>query len=319
MGYRVVVGDLFEYKVDAYVNSVGKDASLYGIFCSKLVKQSNSIILKENLDSRNNNDYGDIFVIDNIDKWNLNCNHVINIVTPIKNKDESLSKLKEAYSKVIKYAIDKNYKTMAIPLLGSRGNGYSDDESFLAGQRAMDELSLLEKDKEIIKVYFVIYRGLANTTNYRERNLNYLNKVNYGKRLFKYAFILSEIEEKDMFIPTRSLPTQFDFIQNFVEVKGLRFCECEFDEAKIDSKRRYKWLSSDVREMKKADIFKCVYLVKLNKTQAFQFFIHCNLALNLDLEEDMFMYKYLNKETSYSSYNKFKNAINEYCCKEFLE
>lgn len=146
--------DITKIEADCIVNSLGPNTSLFGKICSKIVSEAHSKEIDAMLKKHPNANIFDTFITDAGD---LKSNHIIHIVMPFKKDDDKYkNNLKKAFKIVIDLAIEKGYKSIAIPYIGTGANGYNDDQI----RKALSDLTLsYQYTKDIsIDIISVIYK-----------------------------------------------------------------------------------------------------------------------------------------------------------------
>ena len=164
MSFKIIYGDICEMKVDSIVNSLGTNIKILGGICKDILSKSKSREIYDLVNTDKKVNVFDIFVTG---AGELNTNHVIHIVSPYKmDDDENLSLLKNAYDLVIKEAIKRKYKSIAIPFLGTGANGYNRLDVYQAATEVGKKYTEDDTNQDI-EIILTIYNKKAE----KERRL----------------------------------------------------------------------------------------------------------------------------------------------------
>lgn len=139
--------DITKVKADAIVNSLGTHIKEFSSICHAIYHASKS---KELEDYISKTSTGKIFDIKVTDAGLLPSNHIINIVMPYKHDDNDNEMLKKAFSLVVDEAIERKYKSIAIPYIGTGANGYNYEDI----NQTLNEVMLdyqYKKDMQILQ------------------------------------------------------------------------------------------------------------------------------------------------------------------------
>lgn len=171
MAFSVIYGDALTYVGDAVLNSLGTEGSSYGKLCKKIIAGINRPSVTRMINSLHDMQYGKIVETDGGD---LGCEHVIHIVTPIrKNDDAKCSELRKAYKSVVDCAIERGYKTIGLPFIGTGANGYANAEVYNVITDVLSEISEREEKsgEEIINATVIGYlrRSPQPSRNFERR------------------------------------------------------------------------------------------------------------------------------------------------------
>ena len=144
MPINIRFDDITTYEVDAIVNSLGVDGSVFGRLCESILTKANNKNLIDYISSSIRT-VGTILVTDSYD---LPCGNIIHIVTPFKNEDdEKNSNLIRAYERILDKAIENGYKSIALPFIGTGANGYDENDAYGAIMEACSKV-LIEEEKQ---------------------------------------------------------------------------------------------------------------------------------------------------------------------------
>lgn len=168
MSFKVIYGDATTYKGDAILNSLGTNGAVYGRLCKNVIEKINRPAVKKLIDEQVNMAVGTIIETEGGD---MNCEHVIHIVTPFRKDEVSVSgnkKLIAAYQSVVDYAIKKGYKSIGLPFIGTGANGYSESEAY----DALIDVTSRISDREVAENVDILDITI----------LGYLQKTSYGER-----------------------------------------------------------------------------------------------------------------------------------------
>ncbi len=318
MGYHIEFSDVVKYKGDAIVNSLGVNGNVYGRLCQNIVEADKSNTIKNIIDNKLNNTIGDIFITPAGD---LKCDNIIHVVTPFRHMDDAnVSLLKNTYKAIIDMAIQQEYKTLALPFIGTGANGYEDDEAYEAIEYACDELIALEEKsgKDILDITVIGF--LKSGKAMEEYMYNMRRRMNLERKYYDLDFCdcvfescsmpgsapiskvysdfeycaeaMSEINCEEFIDCKKSYKNPYDFIKHYLKVTGKN--EKEFLKAGINANQKYKL--SIRTSLTKINIYRLAYLCKMNMSELVQFMIICETSFNPGSKLDLFMIKYFRGE-----------------------
>ncbi|HBN00241.1 MAG TPA: hypothetical protein DD384_03280 [Firmicutes bacterium] len=329
MSFSVTYGDALEYKGDAVLNSLGTNGAVYGRLCKNIIKGINRKDVKTLIDAQKDMPFGKIIETEGGD---LQSAHVLHIVTPFKKNDDSnCTQLRKAYKSVVDYAINRGYKTIGLPIIGTGANGYSDKESYEAVLDVLSEISdkEVETGEDIINATVIaylnpkplkeqLYEDERRMLLERARNAQVVydscalaDKVApYNSKLNeayadKHSFLnvirfVADINPEDMFFPDfwpnpNSYQYPYDFIDDYCAQKDINHKKVlkEYDCRKRQKVRYNQTLS-------KIDVFRFSVLLNLTKTEIIQFMSLCGYGFNPGSRLDMFFMDFIN-----GKYGKF--------------
>ena len=125
MPYEVRPVDITTIKCDAIVNSLGVLQSIndYGSICKSIIKASTDpSSLKDTISSwEKEANPGKIFLTKS---FGLPAKNILHIVTPYFSQDPQMFALEYVYKLALTMAAKKNWKHLAIPIIGTGANGY---------------------------------------------------------------------------------------------------------------------------------------------------------------------------------------------------
>lgn len=123
MGYSIRALDITEFKCDAIFNSLGvrKSVNSYGAICRSIVSAAGFELKKDIASYEDKANPGRIFISSG---YNLPAKHVIHVVTPYFSKDPQLIALEYVYKLALTTAKKKNFRKIALPIIGTGANGY---------------------------------------------------------------------------------------------------------------------------------------------------------------------------------------------------
>lgn len=322
MSFSVTYGDALEYKGDAVLNSLGTNGAVYGKLCKNIIKGINRKEIKALIDSQKNMPFGKIIETDGGD---LNCTHVLHLVTPFKkNDDGECSALRNAYKAVVDYAIVHGYKKIGLPLIGTGANGYSDKQAYEAVIDVLSEISDREEAEniDIIEATVIAYlnpkpmkravEDYCEVAYNRRKQLymvssvcdektcfsavhdeKFLKEIEDEHSFYNVARFMRDIEPADLFYP-QFLPGKtayvrpYDFVDDYCTQKKLPVKTLrEYDSHKRQKVRNNQTLS-------KIDVFRFSVLLNLTKTEILQFMALCGWGFNPTSRLDMFFMDYIN-------------------------
>ena len=151
MGIRIVVGDLFEQKVDAIVIPSAPNLQLEGAIGGRAVRICGRPLF-EDLDKL---DFINFFECAFTKAYNLPCKHLILVANPkwFGGRDCEEGNLTDSYRSVLETVISNKLKSVAFPLLSS--GSYSFKKSFairVALEAIEDYLEETKKDLDVVLV-----------------------------------------------------------------------------------------------------------------------------------------------------------------------
>lgn len=311
MPINIRFDDITTYEVDAIVNSLGINGSVFGRLCESILAKANSKKLTDYISSSKRS-IGTILVTDS---YELPCKNIIHIVTPFKkDDDENNTKLIRAYEKIIDKAIENGYKSIALPFIGTGANGYNENDAYGAIMEACSKVLIEEEkiDKDIIDIYVI---GYLKPKPVRRRNEEYdlngeylfVNRLQGGvinrnemsvekgrtiyNKIIKYTSAMSDFDENEMIMPLRSKYTYpYDFIDDFVSIKKID--EKVITKNCYDRRRKHQLRTS--KSLKRIDIYRLAFVLGMNKTELFQFMIVCGVWFSPLEAIDKFFLNYMN-------------------------
>lgn len=305
MPINIRFDDITTYEVDAIVNSLGVDGSVFGRLCESILTKANNKNLTDFISSSRRS-VGTILVTDSYD---LPCKNIIHIVTPFKKEDdENNTNLIRAYEKILDKAIENGYKSIALPFIGAGANGYDENDAYGAIMEACSKILIEEEklDKDIIDIYVVGYLKAKpirrrNEEEFRYRQMEFVDyncckvPVEKGRTIFNkiknYVSAMDDFDENEMIMPLSSKYTYpYDFIDDFINVKNI-------DEKVITKNcydRRRKHQLRNAKSLKKIDIYRLAFVLGMNKTELFQFMIVCGVWFSPLDAIDKFFLNYMN-------------------------
>ena len=189
MPFKVVMGNITNYEGDAILNSLGPNGRVYGNLCKAIIEAADDENIKNFVDAIENADATSIYLTE---AGKLPCKNIIHVVTPYKRNDADNKLLAMCYQKAINLAIEKGFKSICLPLIGSKASGYSSKESYEVLNEVCREIVLQEEqeDREIINITFLKY---LSEKNYFDR-INKLERQIYNQR-FQEANVPCGIEK----------------------------------------------------------------------------------------------------------------------------
>lgn len=317
MAFSVEYGDAVTYFGDVVLNSLGTNGAVYGKLCRNVIKGINRKDIKDMIDARKNMPIGEII---ETQAGDLNCKHVIHIVTPFKKQDDNkCTALRNAYKSVIELAIKRGYKTIGLPFIGTGANGYSDKEVYDVLIDLLSEISEQEEseEKEIINATIIAYLSPEPIAKKqaqcrREFVLNqeishelvgkhdekYMQKVkneyNDPHSIYAIASFMGDIYPEDMFFPIYP-PNQngyfkhFDFIWDYCNQKDINHKKALKE---YECHKRQK--VSMQYTLSKLDVYRFTVLLNLNKSEFVTFMTICGHMPCPDSKLDMFFMDYMN-------------------------
>lgn len=328
MPFKIKFADITKYQGDAIVNSIGINGSVKGALCNAILKEANSKELTSLINSKVNNKVGEMFITKG---YNLACENIIHVISPFKKDDDSNnSMLKNIYIEILKTAVKQGYNSIAIPFLGTGANGYLDSDAYDCISSVCASLLECEEqmDKDIIDVTLIV-RGNQKLMEYQKGydravrrkeeflvekeyktiNNNVLNNsksINLeGKKVQKNTLkCIKFIRNLDptKFVLPKMLPYKYDydFVEDYIYQNNIN----DKILAKDGLDRKIKCKMRKGQKLKKIDIYRFAYSLKMEKEVVYQFMMMCNLNFNPDDELDMFYIDYLS-----GKYQKAKTIV----------
>ena len=275
MAFKIIFGDICKVKADAIVNSLGTNAQILGAVCRKIYERSKSIEIKKLLWEKTNNKVFDIFITD---AGKLPAQNVIHIVSPFKYSDTNEnSNLQKAYDLVICEAINRGYKSIAIPFLGTGANGYKNSDVYSAATTVASKYVTEDGMNEVIDIILVNYNSKDKDISLEEammrrnrinderlmmcgakKTQNNLYMPSHVKNSTRLNTIFSTMSESEMFIPLDNIKYPMDFIDQYMSQNNISKSEYFKDVLSKDNSSRCR---TGKRTLKKKDIYRsCVFL-----------------------------------------------------------
>ena len=125
MPYEIRPVDITKIKCDGIVNSLGVLSTIneYGSICKNIIKASTQPKeLKETIASwEKEANPGKVFLTKS---FGLPAKNILHVVTPYFSQDPQMIALEYVYKLVLTMAVKKNWKHLAIPIIGTGANGY---------------------------------------------------------------------------------------------------------------------------------------------------------------------------------------------------
>ena len=314
MSFTVTYGDALEYQGDAVLNSLGTNGAIYGKLCKNIIKGINRQEVKALIDAQKNMPFGKIIDTEGGD---LNCKRVLHIVTPFKKDDDKkCAKLHAAYKSVIDFAIDRGYKKIGLPIIGTGANGYSDKESYEA---LIDVLSDVSEEENKSGVDIVDATVIAYLNPVSICDVSYSRMMNTRNNCVQYDFVedslpdlidehsfynvvmfASDINPNDIFTPKMFIPGKnryarpYEFVEDYMDQHKLPTKTIKEYDSHKRQKTRYN------QTLSKIDVYRFSVLLNLNKTEIIQFMAYNGYTFNPTSRLDMFFMDYIN-----GKYGKF--------------
>lgn len=164
--------DITKFKGDAIINSIGDTRYELGVLCRNILTKAKDDSLFEFIYSRNRN----TGTIEITDAGKLSCSKIIHVVVSHKcdEDNENNNNLVRIYKTIIRIALERGYKKIAIPLISSEFNGYTKSESYAAIMKASEKILEKEEkfDKDIIHITIIPYIR-------KKERAEYVKKDNY--------------------------------------------------------------------------------------------------------------------------------------------
>lgn len=322
MSFTVTYGDALEYQGDAVLNSLGINGAVYGRLCKNIINGINRSEVKSLIDAQKNMPIGKIIETEGGD---LKCEHVLHIVTPFKKEDDrKCTKLRDAYKSVVDFAIQRGYKKIGLPIIGTGANGYSDKEAYNAVIDVLSAVSDEEnvKNIDIIDATVIAYLNpvpLRYQVGVRECNFDRIEFSSYERieraaskrceRFYEYSKIneacedehsfynvmqfVTDIDKYDMFFPQlfvkgrNAYALPYDFVDDYMAQHNLPLKTIKEYDSHKRQKTRYN------QTLSKIDVFRFSVLLNLNKTEIIQFMSYCGYGFNPTSRLDMFFMDYI--------------------------
>lgn len=338
MPFKIKFADITKYEGDAIVNSLGVDGRVKGLLCKAILNAADSKELTSIINSKTKNKVGDIFVTKG---YNLCAYNIIHVVSPFKEKDDkNNTNLKKIYESIINKAIELNYKSIALPFLGTGANGYLDSDAYDAVSSVCADLVAKEEqlDKDILSVTLIV-RGNQKMMEYQKMkdryNENYSHRddipeIYYfekqespimindccgmtfekksnpeGNKLkrnaIKCAAVYNNLDPNKFFAP-KMLPYvhDYDFVDDYVYQKNINDKVLAKDG--LDRKVKYKMRKG--KKLFNIDIFRIATSLKMEREEIIQFMLHCHQNFDPTDPLDVFFAEYL-----CGKYPKQKNLV----------
>ena len=320
MPYKVRYDDITTLHVDAIVNSLGIDASVYGQLCKNILKAANSMELTSFINGKKKNNIGDMFITSG---YNLPATNIIHVVSPFKKDDPDNKQLYKIYSNIVKTAINRGYKTIAIPFLGTGANGYSDKDAFDALTEVCADVMEKEDemDKDILNIYIVIkgsnallrsqyereeygnfrkerlYSGefiedlscAKSTLSYEEKKKKQGKAIN--KKFMKCIDVMKNINPDDLLVSTMGeYEYPYDFVEDYVYQNNIT--DRLLNKNGLDRRIKPKFRTAE--RLSKMNVFRIAFSLKMNKATTIQFMVLCGHSFSPFEQADMIFIDYLN-------------------------
>lgn len=345
MPFKIKFADITKYEGDAIVNSIGVNGSVKGALCKAILKEANSKELTSFIDSKINNKIGEMFVTKG---YNLFSKNIIHVVSPFKaDDDKDNTNLKNIYKSIINMAIKLGYKKIAIPFLGTGANGYLDSDAYNCISKVCASLVKHEEeiDKDILTVTLIV-RGNQHLIQYQQYKDYCEESGETSKRIYEDVYFenkkmspgeeestsniegnklrknsikcirfLSSLNPRKFFTPAM-LPynAEYDFIDDYVYQYNIN----DKVLAKDGFDRRVKGKMRKGQKLKKIDIYRFAFSLKMDKEVIVQLMMMCNHSFNPNEPLDMFYIDYLEGkypnvstlvDLSLLSYDKCKETL----------
>lgn len=288
MPFQLNLGDITEIKCDAVVNSIGVDASKYGKLCKNIVDKADSSELVARLSVEKNGKIGSMFLTSG---YSLKANNIIHVVSPFKKDDNNRNdNLKKVYDDVINFAINNNFKSIALPFLASGANGYSEEEVYKCAMESISEI--LEKEeklgKKILDITLVVFLNKKNVEHTREKNSEY-EKEDLFNNIHQFAKMNSMMKKEDALVPSFPYNYPYDYIIDYIEQKKIKLKVLLV--SGFDRRRRYRL--STYKDIPRDDVYRLIFALNMNFTEAMQFMTICGVAMSPCRKIDIFFRDYL--------------------------
>ena len=324
MPFVVELNDITESKVDVIINSLGPIGKEHGWLCRNILTYADSAQLRSQV-SKMNNPVGTITVTES---GELPCKSIIHIVTPFKNDDEDCRELYKAYKSVLDKTLELGYKSIALALIGTGYNGYTEKESYNAAMEAVADIldKEYELDKNILDIRMISYLhtkrrierrsrerilgapGIVGKAGFtRERNIEWIlstletsensqnkkwNKFIYN--LEKCAKYMTEINPRELLPLKRTkLKVHYDFMSDYIEIKKINVRI--FSKAGLSKERRNQMETRQLT-MKKIDIYRLAFITKMSKTVVLQWMLMVGYTFSPSSNLDLFFMDYFDNK-----------------------
>ncbi len=166
--YRIISQDIVKFDGDAIINSLGQGPAKVvddpGRIFRSILAVAGKGLAEEVYEKGKDLSFGKSFVTDS---YGLPCKKIVHIVTPYRHEDDEMcSDLREAYDDALSLAYEEGIRSIAVPMIGTGANGYSQNESFYASRMAAYDFCLKHKDFD---ASIVIYRVPINPRSLMDR------------------------------------------------------------------------------------------------------------------------------------------------------
>lgn len=316
MAFSIVYGNALEYDGDAVLNSLGIDGAKYGKLCRNIIKGINRDEVKNEIDSLRNMPIGKIIETEGGD---LKCAHVLHVVTPFKKQDnDNCDELRKAYKSVIDLAVERGYKTIGLPFIGTGANGYTDGEVYDVLTDLLSEISDEEEKRgeKIIDATIIAYlrrtrredRPLETPPHvefigceYEEYDLYRKDERTPKKQkgdkknadiICDIVEFMADIDPDEMFYPNypsgRGYDRHFEFVEDYCKQYGINKKRALKE---YDCRKRQKVAAQYT--LSKLDVYRFTVLLKLNKSEFVTFMTICGHMPDPNSKLDMFFINYM--------------------------
>lgn len=194
MDVKLSYESITNIKCDVIINSVGINTPVYGAICNAIIKETNSIELKQIIDGINDAyTVGDFFITDS---YGLPCKKILHLITPYFKFDPKLNIYQECLRRVLNECRSRGLYRVAIPILGVGANGY---DAKLAAQiisQITHSYCVFYKEMDItISTYKADIKATEQFENFERltlnnqeiiKNKNTLKKYKTGSNLFEF-------------------------------------------------------------------------------------------------------------------------------------
>ncbi len=266
--------DITTVNTDCIVNSLGTNIREFGSICQSIYEAANSCELDDYLNSKS---IGHVFDIIVTDAGKLPSNHIINIVMPYKYEDKNNEQLYKAFSLVIDKAIELNYKSIAIPYIGTGANGYNFEDI----NETLNDVMFNYQYKEGIEIDILSIRYHRTRVNRREiryEGYNTSGSINVPV-LIKKRYSMDNVRSiqdairrnynKYDELNLEQVCSPADFIRAAIKNAG-GYSKVPLINTILNNDAR-KNLASFRKTIKKEEIYRSAIILKLNFTQIIQF------------------------------------------------
>lgn len=318
MSFVVNMMNATEYNGEVVINSIGKNASVYGGLCSDLLKKADKPSINAVIDSKKNCKTGDMFLTG---AGKLPCKKILHVVTPVReDDDDNLTLLKKTCADAVEFLISQGYKKIGIPFIGTGANGYTESEAYEAITSVCADITDKEErmNKNIAKITIIAYfrRKFDPTKDYIEDNPleEYLirkYKTQYRKGMldddpiYKMSRFFENINFNEyLFADVTTMTSQYDFIDRFVDKYAYKAKELNkaLRLAGMTKQKRYRLRSGAT--FSKLDAYTLIFSLDMNRTEAVEFMTICGISFSPLNKLDVFFFNYLNGE-----YGKARNLF----------